>query len=75
MSFWHHRCDYCNKRFVPLNVTHRWCSEKCRNAGYNKYRREVLPIMEAVSKLEAAQQLLARQEVKLLCEAIEKGHH
>jgi hypothetical protein len=63
-----YECAWCAKEFLPDHVMHKYCSTKCRLAG-QKVERE---LWRQQSIFEKARNFLARQEVKLLCDAIDK---
>lgn len=63
-----YECAWCAKEFIPNHVMHKFCSSQCRLAEA-KHARESWRMQ---SIFEKARLFLARQEVKLLCDAIDR---
>ena len=63
-----YECAWCAKKFIPNHVAHKFCSSTCRLAEA-KHSRESWRMQSCYDKARA---FLARQEARLLCDAIDK---
>lgn len=66
MSHVTYRCDWCNGRFMPDTVVHRFCSVECRTEGQKRDRM----LWRQREIAEDIQRVISRREVELLCLAI-----
>lgn len=62
------KCAWCNRRFEPDTVKHRFCSLPCRLAGQKREREEY----RRRELIEKAHRFIVIREAELFCDAVER---